>query len=151
MLTIDEIRRMNLAALRDQFEGVKQLADVVGVSESQMSQWLNGSADSKTGRARGMRSDSARRIEKKTKKPDGWLDQQHAANSAAAGPPAIPARDFSDRKEVSDSEWSMLQEIRDINSIPRLAKRLDELRAELNEMREFAAQQQWQPPNPNRK
>lgn len=76
MATIEEIRRTKLAILRDEAGGVRKLADAVGVSEAQMSQWLNGSADSKSGKPRGMRSDSVRRIEAAMKKPEGWLDAQ---------------------------------------------------------------------------
>lgn len=80
MATIEEIRRTKLAILRDEAGGVRKLADAVGVSEAQMSQWLNGSADSKSGKPRGMRSDSVRRIEAAMKKPEGWLMKHCAPN-----------------------------------------------------------------------
>lgn len=74
MATIDETRRANLALLREEAGGVKKLADLIGISEAQMSQWLRGSADSKSGKPRGMRQESARRIELAMKRPEGWLD-----------------------------------------------------------------------------
>lgn len=86
MATIEEIRRTNLAKLRDEAGGVRKLADAVGVSEAQMSQWLNGSADSKSGKPRGMRSDSVRRIETAMKKAEGWLDAPEAVISLVAQP-----------------------------------------------------------------
>jgi transcriptional regulator with XRE-family HTH domain len=64
MPTIDEIRRINLAALIASAGGNKQFSDRVGVSESQLSQWVNGSSNSATGRPRGMRTETAQRIER---------------------------------------------------------------------------------------
>lgn len=77
MLPVDDIRRQNLRHLVSEVQGVKRLADKVGVSESQMSQWLNGTANSATGKPRGMRPASCRRIETATQKPQGWMDVQH--------------------------------------------------------------------------
>lgn len=85
MATVDQVRRDNLALLFKEFGSWKALADAVGVSESQLSQWANGSADSKTGKPRGMRPESCRRIEAATKKPPGWMDAEHAG--AAPQPP----------------------------------------------------------------
>lgn len=77
MPTIDEIRRGNLEALVQELGGNKALAETVGVSESQMNQWVNGAKESKTGKARGMRLASCHRIEDATGKPRGWLDTLH--------------------------------------------------------------------------
>lgn len=60
---------------------MKALADALDRSESQVSQWKNGAANSATGKPRGMRSDTARYIETITKKPEGWLDQDPDAES----------------------------------------------------------------------
>lgn len=81
MKSVDEIRRENLCILRDYYGGVRALADYLGKSESQVSQWLNASAHSETGKPRGMRPSSAREIEEKTGKPKGWLD--HSSEPAA--------------------------------------------------------------------
>lgn len=78
MKLIDDLRRENLLRLRREFEGVKGLADHLGKSESQVSQWLNASAHSVTGKPRGMRSTTARWIEEVCGKPTGWLDTDHA-------------------------------------------------------------------------
>lgn len=53
------------------------MAAKIGCSASQYSQWMNGSENSGTGKPRGMRPSSARRIEKATGKPEGWMDQWH--------------------------------------------------------------------------
>lgn len=75
---IDEIRRDNMAILVKEMGSVKALADLLAASDSQVSQWLLGSAHSKTGKPRGMRPVSARKIEKACKKTEGWLDQDHS-------------------------------------------------------------------------
>lgn len=79
MKSIDDIRRQNLQTLERQFGSLKGLADALDRSESQVSQWKNGAANSGTGKPRGMRTETARYIEEKTKMPPGWLDQDHTA------------------------------------------------------------------------
>ena len=76
MKSIDDIRRENLSRLRDQLGG-RQLADRIGCSESQLSQWINGSKHSVTGKKRGMRTATARVIETACSKEPGWLDTDH--------------------------------------------------------------------------
>jgi transcriptional regulator with XRE-family HTH domain len=80
MKSIDDIRRENLSRLRDQLGG-RQLADRIGCSESQLSQWINGSKHSVTGKKRGMRTATARVIETACSKEPGWLDTDHEAKS----------------------------------------------------------------------
>jgi hypothetical protein len=75
--TVDEIRRANLRALVNEAGGQAKLARVVGISEAQMTQWINGSPDSRTGKARGMRPESCRRVEEAAGKPPGWMDAAH--------------------------------------------------------------------------
>lgn len=76
---IDDIRRENLSALVAELGSVISLANRLERSESQVSQWINGSAHSETGRKRGMRPESARYIEEKCGKNPGWLDIDHSA------------------------------------------------------------------------
>lgn len=90
MPTIDEIRRLNLDRLADETGGNLALANLVGVTESQMTQWRKGSKNSGTGKARGMRLASCHRIEGATKKPRGWLDTFQDASSAATTATARP-------------------------------------------------------------
>jgi SOS-response transcriptional repressor LexA len=77
MKTIDEIRRQNLAILVAGCSGVTQLAARAQKSASQISQWLNGSAHSGTGKARGMRSSSCRELERACGKEAGWMEVDH--------------------------------------------------------------------------
>jgi hypothetical protein len=78
MKKIEEIRRDNLRHLRDELGSVKRLVEVTGKSQSQISQWLNASAHSATGKPRVMSSGACREIEKATGRPDGWMDVEHA-------------------------------------------------------------------------
>lgn len=78
MTTIDVIHKANLQLLAKEFGGVTSVAAKIGCSSSQYSQWMNGSENSGTGKPRGMRSASARRIEQALGKPVGWMDTSHA-------------------------------------------------------------------------
>jgi hypothetical protein len=78
LLPIAEIRRQNLKALAARYRTRKLFADALGVSEAQLSQWINGSKDSKTGRQRGMADDSCRLVEDKLVLERGWMDRQHS-------------------------------------------------------------------------
>lgn len=74
--TIEETRLARLLILKEEYGGVAALAEALSMSNSsQLSQWLNRSPDSKTGKPRSINSASARDIEKKTEKPTGWMDQ----------------------------------------------------------------------------
>lgn len=84
MPTIDEIRRANLHTLITEFGGNKAFADRLGVAESQLSQWAKGAINSGTGKPRGMRTETAQRIENAAGRPPGWLDQDHSASGPAA-------------------------------------------------------------------
>lgn len=86
--TVDDIRRENLGTLVRDAGGVTALATIVGVDTAQMSQWLNGSKESSTGRRRGMRADSCRKVEAKAGKPPGWLDTDHSGRSTLGEPQA---------------------------------------------------------------
>lgn len=83
MSTIELIHRHNLQLLAKEFGGVAAVAAKIGCSSSQYSQWMNGSENSGTGKPRGMRASSARRIEKATGKPEGWMDREHPDDEAS--------------------------------------------------------------------
>jgi hypothetical protein len=102
-MTIDEIRRQNLAALRGQVGGVKRFADLVGMSESQLSQLINGSPDSRSKKPRGMRATTARRFEQSCGTPVGWLDTVKASEE--------PAQYFVEMKSPSISLNDALQRL----------------------------------------
>lgn len=82
MKEITEIRRENLAKLRSKYRTLDEFAEACGISSSQLSQWINGSLDSKTGRPRGMRSESCRKIEEKIGISKNWLDTDHSTEQA---------------------------------------------------------------------
>ncbi len=79
MKDIDEIRRENLRALEQEFGGPSVTAELVEMSPGQFVNLRDGAKDSKTGKARGMRKETARRIEVAAGKPEGWLDVDHSA------------------------------------------------------------------------
>lgn len=75
MKTIEETYRLRLQMLIDEYGGQGKLSEVINKSASQISQWLNGTPDSKTGRPRSLKSETAREIEIATGKPRAWFDQ----------------------------------------------------------------------------
>ena len=75
MKTIEETYRERLLMLTKQYGGQTGLSKKIDKSPAQISQWINGSADSKTGKARSMKSDTAREIEVTLNLPRGWFDQ----------------------------------------------------------------------------
>lgn len=77
VLTINDIRRQNLVALIEEARTAAALGERSGVSASLISQWKNGSPDSKTGKPRQISSDSCRRIEVAMGKESRWMDRQH--------------------------------------------------------------------------
>lgn len=81
MKQIDDIRRDNMARLRDELGGVIGLSRRLDRSEPQISQWINGSLHSVTGKPRGMKAATARWIEVMVGKPEGWLDQDHSSET----------------------------------------------------------------------
>jgi len=101
---IDDIRRDNIALLVQEYGSLVALANRLERDSSQVSQWLNGSKNSGTGKKRGMRSDSARYIEEKCGKPTGWLDVAHNGVKAAVFEPASTV--------TSDEQW-LLEKWRD--------------------------------------
>lgn len=90
MKDIDAVRRENLARLVQELGSVVAVAKLMDRSESQISQLLNGSANSKTGKPRGMRKDTARRIEHVTGKSPGWLDTDHRSGEADSSSATSP-------------------------------------------------------------
>lgn len=78
MKDIDQIRRENIALLEREFSSATALAAAV---DMQLAQYLNlrdGAKDSKTGKPRGMRKDTAARFEKAGNKYPGWLNIDHS-------------------------------------------------------------------------
>lgn len=78
MKDIDEIRRCNIRTLEDECKSLASLAKKIGMSSAQLTNLRDGAKDSKTGKPRGMRKETARRIESAANKPVGWLDIDHS-------------------------------------------------------------------------
>lgn len=74
-MRIEEIYRERLKMLVSEIGSQTKLADKIGKSPAQVSQWISASKDSKTGKPRAMSRDTARHIEAACGKPDGWMDQ----------------------------------------------------------------------------
>ncbi|MEZ0231880.1 MAG: S24 family peptidase [Methylophilaceae bacterium] len=77
MKNIDEIYRENLELLISESGGVRQLAERIGKSYAQVSQWRNASKDSKSGKPRSMAKESAQHLEKYCEKVVGWMNTDH--------------------------------------------------------------------------
>ncbi|WP_009910630.1 MULTISPECIES: hypothetical protein [pseudomallei group] len=91
MKDIDQIRRDNLKIIEAEKGGPAAAAAAIGMSHSQFTNLRDGAKDSKTGRARGMRATTARKIEECAGKPLGWLDTDHSEATPPAQSPAAPA------------------------------------------------------------
>jgi phage repressor protein C with HTH and peptisase S24 domain len=74
-MRIEEIYRARLKMLAAEAGSQSALAAMLDKSPAQVSQWINASKDSRTGKPRAMDRSTAREIEKKCGKPDGWMDQ----------------------------------------------------------------------------
>lgn len=90
MKTIDEIRRDKLAILIKEAGSQAALSDRIEKAPAQISQWLNASINSKTGKPRVMSNAIARELEGKTGKPQGWMDTEHSAEVTATPASAVP-------------------------------------------------------------
>lgn len=90
MKDIDAIRRENMRLIETEAGGTTQAATLCNMSPSQFANLRDGAKDSKTGKARGMRKETARRIEECAKKPVGWLDTDHSIQpSRGVSPPHV--------------------------------------------------------------
>ncbi|ATF87058.1 hypothetical protein [Burkholderia gladioli] len=90
MKDIDEIRRDNLKRIESELGGPAAAASRTGMSHSQFTNLRDGAKDSKTGRPRGMRKATARKIEECTGKPPGWLDVDHGEPVEQVALPSPP-------------------------------------------------------------
>lgn len=78
MKTVSELRQTNLANIISDLGSLRALSEITEISSSQISQWLNGSKSSATGKERRISHDSCRRIESCCGKPAGWMDADHS-------------------------------------------------------------------------
>ncbi|MFU1927635.1 S24 family peptidase [Bordetella hinzii] len=77
MKDIDQIRRANLRLIEQDAGGPSAAAKLLGMAPAQFMNLRDGAKDSKTGKPRGMRKETARRIESAAGKVPGWLDVDH--------------------------------------------------------------------------
>jgi hypothetical protein len=75
MQVIEQIYRARLQLLVDEAGSQRALSERIGKSPAQISQWINASIDSKTKQPRVMSRATAREIEKRFPKAEGWMDQ----------------------------------------------------------------------------
>jgi len=97
MRDIDDIRRDNLKIIEAEAGGATAAANQLVMSVPQFSNLRDGAKDSKTGKPRGMRKDTARKIEKAAGKPKGWLDVDHSLTNfmpAAIGMHRVPCINY---------------------------------------------------------
>lgn len=112
MQLVEESRRQRLAQLIEEHKTQTALAEATGKAPAQLSQWLNASPDSKTGKPRVMSSQAARDIEEKTGKPTGWMDQAGVPPSGpwdgnvSEAPGVMPARKYPVISSVQAGEWA---------------------------------------------
>lgn len=93
MKDIDQVRRANMIVLEREAGGPTAAAARLGWSQAQWSNLRAGALDSKTGKSRGMRKETARKIEAAFKRPAHWLDAEHGAEAdAPAKAPALTPR-----------------------------------------------------------
>ena len=81
MKTVDEIRRENLAILIAEAGSQTALSQKTGKAPAQISQWLNASVKSGSGKPRVMGNAMARQMEAVLGKPTGWMDQQNTQDA----------------------------------------------------------------------
>lgn len=80
-MDIDEIRRTNLRALESKM-GASAICKLTEMSPTQFYNLRNGAKDSKTGKRRGMRKETAWKFEDAVGLPRGYLDTLHDDQAA---------------------------------------------------------------------
>jgi transcriptional regulator with XRE-family HTH domain len=115
-----------------------KLAELSGLKQSDISKLETGNMLKTTGMARLARAllVSDLWLELGEGPEPDWGD--HSAPHRADEPQPPPA-DFSDRHAVSDSDWALLQDLKDAMASPQLAKQVTELRAELAALKGIAS------------
>jgi len=99
MNTVEDNRRKRLALLEREFGTQAVLAEKIGKSPAQVSQWKNASRYSGSEKRRAMDRHTARHIEKMTGKPEGWMDQPLEVTESA--PPGWAELNENERAKVA--------------------------------------------------
>ena len=87
--------------LVNEIGSVNGLAARIGKSPTQVSQWMNGSIDSRSGKPRALSRQSARQIEDALGKPDGWMDQPLDLQFQFQGKAPARSSGFEFRQDVA--------------------------------------------------
>jgi len=90
MQPVEVTRREKLAILIREAGSQSELSEKIEKAPAQISQWLNASTNSKTGKPRVMSNAIAREIELKLEKPFGWMDQPLGTGESALGASRAP-------------------------------------------------------------
>lgn len=98
MQPVEVTRREKLALLIKEAGSQAALSEATGKAPAQISQWLNASLNSRTGKPRAMSNAIARELELALGKPSGWMDQPSGDSgnevevrpAAAHSYPAVP-------------------------------------------------------------
>jgi len=106
-MDIDEIRRANMVALQSVAGSTQAAADIAGMSYAQWFNYRNGAKEPKTGKVRGMRKETAWKIEDAFKKPRGWLDQNHNQYQAT-----MKDQEFAHRVEQELARYEVSDQIK---------------------------------------
>lgn len=89
-MDIDDVRRANIRLLQHSAGSARLAAEKVGMSYVQFVNYRDGAKDSRSGKLRGMRKETAWKIEAAFGMPHGWLDQPHGSDEASASEPPVP-------------------------------------------------------------
>lgn len=108
MRSIREIRRVNLRILVDEVGSQVGFAGKVDKDKNQIYQWL---LDPSQPAARGMRHETARDLEKKCGRPEGWMDHEHDAAPVRAS----PQRDHLDSDTLHTAIQNVEQVLQDLH------------------------------------
>ncbi|WP_234192676.1 S24 family peptidase [Pseudacidovorax sp. NFM-22] len=91
MKTVETIRRERLLELVREHRTAAGLSKLINKAPAQISQWVNQSVDSKSGKPRAMSGAIAREIEAALGKPTGWMDNpDDDLESSSASTPFLP-------------------------------------------------------------
>lgn len=125
MKSIEEIRTENLNRLIEQCGSVKNFAEKIGRSTTQVSQWKKNHPDSRTGKPRVPNSGSCRMIEAKFNLPTGWMDIDQ--NQEAENQPVPKQKSSSQQPKFTDISFLKIDGVETPNSFPLPQQIVDSL------------------------
>lgn len=125
MKTIEETYRERLQMLIAEYKTQAALAKVADIAPSQISQWVNASPSFETGKPRALSSETARKLEKATGKPTGWMDQPVNTSKDEVTILGAP-RTWSSRDPLPEDEYIYAPFYKDIAFIGGNGREADE-------------------------